>query len=112
MNATSLQNTTPGCVSISTGEIDCSFRAPLFVLFPSAAFWLMIASVFGFIASLKFHAPDLLSNCASMTYGRVHAAASTAFLYGFAIQAGFGVGIWILARLGKNKISQPLMIAF
>lgn len=111
MNATSCTTTSCG-ESASTGEIDASGRLPLLVLFGHAAFWLLVSSAFGFIASLKFHAPNLLSDCASMTYGRVHAAASLAFTYGFAIQAGLGVGLWIIASLGRSRVSQPLLIAF
>ena len=47
-----------------------------------------------------------------MTYGRVHAVATMAFTYGFAIPTGLGVGLWIIARLGQNKVSSPLLIAF
>src|ERR1035438_5805027 len=113
MNATSCttQTSATGCDSISTSEIDASCRAPLFVLFGSGAFWLIVASVFGFIASLKFHAPNFLSGCASMSYGRMHSAASMSFIYGFAIPVGLGVGLWIIARLGENKVSQPMIIA-
>jgi cytochrome c oxidase cbb3-type subunit 1 len=113
MNATcsTTQSTSPGGGSIPTSEIDASCRAPLLVLFGHAAFWLIVASVFGLIASLKFHAPNLLSVCAWFTYGRVHAVATTAFLYGFAIQAGLGVGLWIIARLGQTKVAQPWFIA-
>ena len=112
MNATSTKSCETGCDSISTSEIDASCRAPLIVLFAHAAFWLIVSSLTGFIASLKFHAPNLMSGCACMSYGRLHAVATTAFTYGFAIQAGFGVGLWIIARIGQNKVSSPLIIAF
>ena len=112
MNATSNKSCETGCDLVSTSEIDASCRAPLIVLFAHAAFWLLVASLTGFIASLKFHAPNFLSDCAWFTYGRVHAVATTAFTYGFAIQAGLGVGLWIIARLGQNKVSSPLVIAF
>ena len=111
MNAT-FCSTIPGGESVSTGDIDASCRLPLLALIGPAAFWLLVSSVFGFLASLRFHAPNLLSDCAGLTYGRVHAVATTAFLYGFAIPAGLGVGLWIIARLGQNRVSQPLVIAF
>ena len=113
MNATcsTTQATSPGGNCVPTGEIDASCRAPLLVLFGNAAFWLLVASVFGLVASLKFHAPNLLSGCSWFTYGRVHAVATTAFLYGFAIEAGLGVGLWILARSGQTQVAQPWFIA-
>jgi cytochrome c oxidase cbb3-type subunit 1 len=83
----------------------------LFVLFISAAVWLVIASVLGLIASIKFHSPDFLAGCSILTYGRVHPAAVNALLYGFAIQAGLGVALWILAKLGDNKLVHPLLMA-
>jgi cytochrome c oxidase cbb3-type subunit 1 len=109
MNATS--TTSSASDSISVAEIDASCRVPLFALFVSSAVWLVIASVFGLIASLKFHSPGFLSNCACLTYGRVHPVATNALVYGFAVQAGLGVALWILARLGATRVSQPWLIA-
>ena len=111
MNSTSCK-TSSGCESVSTGDIDASCRLPLLVLFGHAAFWLLVSSAFGFLASLKFHAPNLLSDCAWLSYGRVHAVATMAFTYGFAIQAGLGVGLWTIAGLGQNRVSQSLGIVF
>jgi len=93
-------------------EIDASARPPLFVLFFSGAIWLVISSIFGLIASIKFHSPDFLANCAWLTYGRVYPAATNALIYGFAIPAGLGVGLWIIARLGRTRVVQPWIIAF
>jgi cytochrome c oxidase cbb3-type subunit 1 len=109
MNATS--TTSSASDSISIAEIDASCRVPLFTLFVSGAVWLVVASVFGLLASLKFHAPGFLSNCACLTYGRVHPVATNALLYGFAVQAGLGVALWIIARLGETKVVQPWLIA-
>ena len=110
MNATS--TTSSASDSISTAEIDASCRVPLFTLFVSSAVWLVIASVFGLIASIKFHAPDFLSHCACLTYGRVHPVATNALIYGFAVQAGLGVALWIIARMGSAKAVQPWLNAF
>jgi cytochrome c oxidase cbb3-type subunit 1 len=109
MNATS--TTSSASDSISTAEIDASCRVPLFTLFVSATVWLVIASVFGLIASLKFHSPNFLSGCAWLTYGRVHPVATNALLYGFAVQAGLGVALWVIARTGQTKVAQPWLIA-
>ena len=109
MNAT--PTTSAASDSISTAEIDASCRVPLFTLLVSGAVWLVIASAFGLIASLKFHSPNFLSGCAWLTYGRVHAVATNALLYGFAVQAGLGVALWITARMGQTKVVQPWLIA-
>src|SRR5215208_5787456 len=77
-------------------EVDVSCRLPLLVLFISAAVWLMLGSVFALIASIKFHKPSFLANYDWLTYGRVWPAYMTCLLYGFCIQAGLGVGLWIL----------------
>jgi cytochrome c oxidase cbb3-type subunit 1 len=91
-------------------EVDASCRLPLLVLFYGAAIWLVLASVFGMIASIKFHGPNFLANSAWLTYGRVYAVSTNALLYGFAIQAGLGVGLWIIARLGRTPVVQPWLI--
>lgn len=109
MNATS--TTSPATASISTAEVDASCRVPLFTLLVSAAVWMVIASVFELIASIKFHSPSFLSGCALLTYGRVHAVANNALVYGFAIQAGLGIALWVIARIGQAKVAQPWLIS-
>lgn len=89
---------------VPVAEIDASARGPLLFLFVSAAIWLFIASIFGMIATLKFHAPGMLADCPLFTYGRVHPAAANALIYGFAMQAGLGVLIWVLAHLGRTHL--------
>jgi cytochrome c oxidase cbb3-type subunit I len=108
MNATC--TTSSASEPVSTAEIDASCRVPLFTLFVSAAIWLVIASIFGLIASLKFHSPNLLSECPIFTYGRVHPVATNALLYGFGVQAGLGVVLWIIAQLGQTRVAQPWLI--
>lgn len=92
--------------------IDASCRPPLVFLFWGAAFWLVVAWAFSLIAGIKFHSPAFLSDSAWLTYGRVYPVSTNALLYGFAIPAGLGVGLWILARLGRAPVVQPWIIAF
>jgi cytochrome c oxidase cbb3-type subunit 1 len=87
-----------------TGTVDASLRVPLLVLFGGAALWLVVGSVLGLIASIKFHAPDFLANCPWLTYGRVQPAADDALLYGFCIPAGLGVALWLFAQLGRVSL--------
>src|SRR5438034_7058519 len=86
---------------ITAAEIDASCRLPLLVLFVSAAVWLVIGSAFALVASIKFHSPDFLADCSYLTYGRVRPASTNAMLYGFCLQAGLSVVLWMVARLGR-----------
>src|ERR1043166_5762850 len=87
--------------SFSISESDASCRLPLFVMFVSAAVWLIIASFFGLLATLKFHNPNILADIASLTYGRVRPAYFNSLLYGFCVQAGLGVTLWLFVKLGR-----------
>src|SRR5258706_571291 len=96
--------------TVSSAEIDASCRAPVLLLFLSSAGWLLAASILGFIATLKFHSPALLADCAWFTYGRVHPGASNALIYGFAVQAGLGVLLWLTCHLGRTRLAAPAMV--
>src|SRR6266699_281654 len=69
--------------------LDRSCRLPLLVLFVSAAVWLVLGSAFSLIASLKFHSPNFLADCAWLTYGRVRPACNNSLLYGFVCRRGW-----------------------
>src|SRR5436309_15180845 len=91
---------------LSFREINDSCRMPLLTMFVSAAVWLVISSVFGLIASLKFHSPNFLADCAWLTYGRVRPACTNALIYGFCVQAGLGVALWMFAWLGRARLAR------
>jgi cytochrome c oxidase cbb3-type subunit 1 len=91
-------------------EIDFSCRLPLLILFISASKWLVIGWIFELIASIKFHSPALLADYGWLTYGRVHAAFSNSLVYGFCIQAGLGVVLWLLAQLGATTLAQRWLV--
>ena len=91
-------------------EVSISCRLPLLVLFLSAAIWLVIGSVLALIASIKFHSPNFLADSAWLTYGRVRPAFTNSMLYGFCLQAGLGVELWLLARLGRAPLAQSGLI--
>ncbi|MGA2178927.1 MAG: cbb3-type cytochrome c oxidase subunit I [Verrucomicrobiota bacterium] len=95
----------PHCgISGLAPPIDASLRVPLLALFGGAALWLVLGSVLGLMASIKFHAPDFPAHCPWLTYGRVQAAADDALLYGFCIPAGLGVALWLFAQLGQAPL--------
>lgn len=95
----------------SPSQIDSSCRLPLFTLFGGAALWLALSSVFGIAASLTFHKATIFADCTVGTYGRAYPAWSHLLVYGFAIPTGLGVGLWLLARLGKVEVAKPFLIA-
>lgn len=84
----------------------------MFALFGGAAVWLVLSSAFGLIASLTFHKPAMFADCAAFSYGRASAVWATLLVYGFCIPAGLGVGVWLLARLGRVELAKPWLIAF
>jgi cytochrome c oxidase cbb3-type subunit 1 len=94
----------------STTQVDTSCRLPLFTLLGGAACWLVLSSVFGVIASIKFHGPGFLADCAALSYGRVYPAWSNLLVYGFCIPAGLAVGLWLLARLGRTPLARPWLV--
>jgi cytochrome c oxidase cbb3-type subunit 1 len=91
---------------------DASCRVPLLVLFTCGAVWLVVGSVFALIASIKFHSPGFLAEPAWLTYGRVRPAFMNALLYGFCLQAGLGVALWMISRLGRVPLLRGGLIAF
>src|ERR1035438_2436722 len=107
-SSTGVQGT--ACSPIAPADIDASCRLPLVVLFLCAAVWLVIASAFALVASLKFHAPGFLADCAWLTYGRVRPAGFNCLLYGFCVPAGLGVALGLLARLGRTRLALPWLI--
>jgi len=95
--------------TICAGEINASLRVPLLALFGGAGVWLVVGLGLGLIAGIKFHAPEFLSACPLLTYGRVAPAANDAVLYGFCIPAALGVMLWIFARLSRAPLALPLV---
>jgi cytochrome c oxidase cbb3-type subunit 1 len=85
-------------------DIDTSARCPLLILIGSAIVWLVVGGVLALIASIQLHTPGFLARCPFMTYGRMQAAQEAAFLYGWAINAGLAVSLWLLARLGGSPL--------
>jgi len=91
---------------IAPAELAFSCRLPLLVFFVSAAIWLVIASAFALIASLKFHSPSFLADCPWLTYGRVWPAYTNSLLYGCCLQAGLGAILWVFTHLGLTTLAQ------
>src|SRR5712691_7436314 len=99
----------PQSASIPAG-LDAACRIPLLLIFVSAAKWLVIGSILGLIASIKFHSPSFLADCPWLTYGRVRPATVNIMLYGFCLQAGLGIVLWLFVRLGRARLAQGGLI--
>ncbi len=83
---------------------DTAGRWPLLLLLGSGLVWLVISGVFALIASIQLHSPTFMSNCEWFTHGRVTALAETSFVYGWAANAGLGIALWVLGRLGGSPL--------
>ncbi len=95
---------------LSWPEIEASCRIPVgFLMFKSAG-WLVFAGLLALLNASQLITPDLLAHCPWMTYGRVHPAATNAFIYGFAFQAALGVALWLICRLGRSLLVNPILI--
>src|SRR6187401_414012 len=94
---------------LQRATIDKSTRLPVLFFFTSAAAWLLVATVLGLLASFKLIVPSFLE-CEYLSYARVQPAFVNALVYGWAFQAGIGVMIWIMARLCRTDLRNPVTL--
>lgn len=100
---------------LQRASIDKSTRLPVLFFFTSAAAWLLIATALGLLASLKLIMPEFggifkFLDWEFFTYPRVQAGFINALVYGWAFQAGIGVMIWIMARLCRTELRNPITL--
>lgn len=84
--------------------IDTQSRCPLLFLIGSGIVWLVVSGILALITSLQLQAPHFLTDCPWLTPGRAQALRETAFVYGWAANAGLAVALWVLARLGGEAL--------
>lgn len=84
--------------------IDTQARGPLLPLVGAALTWLVVSGVFALISAVQLHSPAFYSECAWFTHGRMAALHETAFVYGWAANAGLAIGLWLLGRLGGQSL--------
>ena len=112
------ETTSPSRVKVSEESarqralIDRSTRLPVLFFFTSSALWLVVASVMGFLAAMKLHWPGFLDFdwLFFLNYGRIKPAFNAAFVYGWTFQAGFGVAIWLMARLCRAEVRNSMVL--
>jgi cytochrome c oxidase cbb3-type subunit 1 len=86
---------------------DQSTRRPVLLFFHSAVAWLVVGSLLGLVASLKFQFPDWLAGEAALTFGRVRTAHLNAVAYGWAGMALIGLAVWMIPRLVRAPLYRP-----
>ncbi|MGX5659688.1 cbb3-type cytochrome c oxidase subunit I [Castellaniella ginsengisoli] len=85
-------------------EADQSTAYVTFTFLCCAIVWLVLASTFGLISSIKLHNPEFLTEYAWLTFGRTRTLHLNMVAYGWCPMAAFGVAIWMLPRLLKTRL--------
>ena len=83
---------------------DISASGPVLAFFTSAVAWLLVGTVFGLIASLKFNLPDWLGSFPALTFGRVRPVHLNTIMYGWVSLASAGCSIWLTVRLCRVEV--------
>lgn len=114
MSQPSQQSELPGAATAQDirerTEIDRSTRLPVLFFFTSAAAWLLAATLLGLISSVKLIFPGFLGFSEYLSYGRSQPAFMNALVYGWGFQAGIGVLIWMMARLCRVPLKNPVTL--
>ena len=84
--------------------IDASTRTPALFFLGSSILWLLIGTVFALIASYKLHSPTFLGNIEWLTFGRTRTLHLNSVIYGWGVNASFGVAFWLMARLSRAEL--------
>ncbi len=95
-----MTNAPTNAASAEVTAIDSGARRPLLLLLGAALVWLVVSGVLALITSIQMHSPGFQADCPVLTHGRAAALRETAFIYGWAANAGLAIALWVLARLG------------
>lgn len=91
---------------------DRSSALPAFVLIGCAVAWLIAASFAGLMSSLKLHWPDLLTDTAWLSFGRLRTLHLNGVAYGWAPMGLLGLAIWLLPRLLQTPLLGGRLVIF
>lgn len=86
--------------SLEVSDTDASARLPVSLLLASALLWLVVSGALALLSFAQTLSPGFLADCAALTYGHTRALQETALVYGWIANAGLGIALWLLARLG------------
>lgn len=103
LNRESGEAVTPSELAVRDAA-DRSSAFPAFVLIACAVVWLLVASAAGLLSSFKLHWPDLLTDQAWLSLGRLRALHLNAVAYGWAPLGLLGLSIWMLPRLLQTPL--------
>ena len=107
VTATYLDSPPPEIAVAERVAADQSTRRPALLFFHSAVAWLVIGSVFGLVAALKFQFPDWLTGQAALTFGRLRTVHLNAVAYGWAGMSLIGLAVWMIPRLVRAPLYRP-----
>ncbi|GGP24190.1 cbb3-type cytochrome c oxidase subunit I [Silvimonas amylolytica] len=85
-------------------ESDKSTSLIVLIMMTAAVLWLLVASTFGLISSIKLHQPDWLTGAMWLGFGVTRTIHLNAVAYGWAPMACLSSCIWILPRLLKTPL--------
>lgn len=94
----SISTLSPSTAEVS--NIDVLARKPLSFVIGLSLLWLVASGLLSLLNLLQLHSPQFLADCSFFTFGRLQALAQTALVYGWTVNAGIAVVLWLLARLG------------
>lgn len=97
--------------SATAAEVDQAAAWPVLLMIGASLLWLVLGSALGLLASVKMHGPHLLANVPAFTYGRLAFAQNTLFLYGFALQAGLALAVWLISRLSRATLPNGVIVS-
>ena len=83
--------------------IDRSVKGPVLFMFANAALWLLASTILGLLSSVKLFAPGFL-DFTFLNYSRIQPAHIDTLVYGWAMQAGMGVMLWLAARRSRQEL--------
>lgn len=91
-------------VAADVTAIEPAARGPLLFLLGSGLVWLLVSGLLALITSIQLTTPRFLADYSFLTYGRLDAMRETAFVYGWAANAGLAITLWVMARLGRTQL--------
>jgi cytochrome c oxidase cbb3-type subunit 1 len=84
--------------------MDAAGSLPVLLLLGFGILWLLAAGIFALASSIQLHAPEFFADCHVLTHGRAVALGESAWVYGWAGNAGLALAVWILVRLAGEPL--------
>ncbi|MFT6618430.1 MAG: cytochrome c oxidase cbb3-type subunit 1 [Limisphaerales bacterium] len=91
-------------------EVEASLRLPVLHSVLAAAFWLVVGSALLLVSTIQLTGSGLFADSGFLTYGKTKPAAWIALLYGFALQMGIAVALFVVCRRSKKALRHPFTV--